>query len=111
MNSTMSSPPWSENRPKMASKWSQNASGTLPRATQAAILGHTWQGRGGTDEILTTFKENGSQDGGQNLHKINKKVIQNLKVFFQVFITTLERFWIRNGPKIHPKMDPKVDEN
>ena len=87
MNSTMSSPPWSENRPKMASKWSKNASGTLPQATQAAILGHSWQGggRGETDEILAFFIENGSQDGGKNLQKINKKMIRNLKGFFASF--------------------------
>ena len=106
MNSTMSSPPWSENRPKMASKWSQNASGTLPQATQAAILGHPWQGGAGA-EILTFFQENGSQDEGQNRHKINKRVIQNMKVFYSSFQNhfgeILDPKWPRNSSENEPK--------
>ena len=44
-------------------------------------------GGGAGAEIRTFFEENGSQDGGQNRQKINKKLFQNLKVFYPILKT------------------------
>ena len=66
---------------KMVPKCLRNPPPGNPGGHPGALLA----GGGETDEILTFFIENGSQDGGKNLQKINKKMIRNLKVFFSSF--------------------------
>ena len=50
--------------------------------------------------FLSILVENGSQDGGQNLLKIDKKSIQNFMFF-------LIGFWMHFGKDLGAKMDEK----
>ena len=50
--------------------------------------------------FLSILEENGSQDGGQNPLKIDKKSIQNLKIF-------LIGFWMHFGRDLGAKMEEK----
>ena len=50
--------------------------------------------------FLANLVENGSQDGGQNPRKNDKKTIQNLKIF-------LIGFWMHFGKDLGAKMEEK----
>ena len=50
--------------------------------------------------FLSILEENGSQDGGQNPLKIDKKSIQNLMIF-------LKGFWMHFGRDLGAKMEEK----